>query len=105
MACRRQGLPSSQPSGLCALHTMQNHIWCKVDFPTLPQILAEISMTERRKFALLFAATILAARKLNELDYDRPSPAKFTAVDRAIDRAKFILDRIDQRWPSEPRSV
>ena len=62
-------------------------------------------MTERRKFALLFAATILAARKLNALDSDRPSPAKFTTVDRAIDQAKFILERIDQRWPSEPRSV
>jgi hypothetical protein len=59
-------------------------------------------MTERRRFAILFAATILAARKLNELDSTRPSPAKFTAVDRAIEHAKFILDRIDQRWKSDP---
>lgn len=59
-------------------------------------------MTERRKYAILFAATILAARKLNELDSTRPSPAKFTAVDRAIDLAKFILDRIDERWKTDP---
>jgi hypothetical protein len=56
-------------------------------------------MTEDRKFALLFAATLLAARKLNALDSDRPSPAKISAVENAIDQAKFILERIDQRWP------
>ena len=58
-------------------------------------------MTEDRKFALLFAATLLAARKLNALDSDRPSPAKISAVENAIDQAKFILERIDQRWPVE----
>jgi hypothetical protein len=56
-------------------------------------------MTEDRKFALLLAATLLAARKLNALDSDRPSPAKISAVENAIDQAKFILERIDQRWP------
>jgi len=56
-------------------------------------------MSEDRKFALLFAATLLAARKLNALDSDRPSPAKISAVENAIDQAKFILERIDQRWP------
>jgi hypothetical protein len=59
-------------------------------------------MTERRKYAILFAATILAARKLNEIDYTRPSPAKFTAVDQVIEQAKFILDRIDERWKTDP---
>ena len=58
-------------------------------------------MTERRKYAILFAATILAARKLNELDSARPSPVKFKTVDRAIDLAKFILDQIDQRWKTK----
>ena len=56
-------------------------------------------MTEDRKIALLLAATLLAARKLNALDSDRPSPAKISAVENAIDQAKFILERIDQRWP------
>jgi hypothetical protein len=59
-------------------------------------------MTENRKFALLFAATILCARKLIELDSDRPSPAKIAAVE-TIDQAKFILDRIDKRWPDTAR--
>jgi hypothetical protein len=58
-------------------------------------------MTEDRKFALLFATTLLAARKLNALDSDRPSPAKISAVENAIDQVKFILERIDQRWPLE----
>jgi hypothetical protein len=33
-------------------------------------------MTEERKFAILFAATILAARKLIDLDPDKPNLSK-----------------------------
>jgi len=43
-------------------------------------------MTEERKFAILFAATILAARKLFDLDPNKPSMAKGFFVDRAIER-------------------
>jgi hypothetical protein len=57
-------------------------------------------MTEERKFAILFAATILSARKLLDMDPDKPSMAKGFFVDRAIDDAVFILERIDARWPS-----
>jgi len=60
---------------------------------------AGFPMTEMRKMMLLLSETILAARKLAALDSDRPSPAKSTAVDRAIEQAKFILQRIDERWP------
>ena len=56
-------------------------------------------MTEERKFAILFAATILAARKLIELDPDKPNMAKGFFVDRAIEAAAFILERIDARRP------
>ena len=56
-------------------------------------------MTEERKYALLFAATILAARKLASFsDTTGPTPAKLCAVESAIDQAKFILQRIDERW-------
>ena len=59
-------------------------------------------MTDERKFALLFAATILAARKLANLsDATGPTPAKICAVENAIDQAKFILDRIEARWPAK----
>jgi hypothetical protein len=58
----------------------------------------EFSMTEERKHAILFAATILAARKLHELG-DRPSPAREYAVSEAISNAELILRKIDQRWP------
>jgi len=54
-------------------------------------------MTEERKYAILFAATLLCARKLMEMG-DRPSPAKFALVEDAISNAKFILDRIDKKW-------
>ncbi len=52
-------------------------------------------MTEERKFAILFAATILAARRLIDLDPDKPNMAKGFFVDRAIEDAVFILERID----------
>ena len=57
-------------------------------------------MTEERNFAILFAATILAARKLIDMDPNKPNVAKGFFVDRAIDDAAFILERIDARWPS-----
>ncbi|HEX2710601.1 MAG TPA: hypothetical protein VHM88_00025 [Candidatus Acidoferrales bacterium] len=55
-------------------------------------------MDEQRKHAILFAATVLSARKLIELDPDKPSMAKQFFVDHAIDDAAFILERIDNRW-------
>lgn len=57
-------------------------------------------MTEERKFAILFAATILSARKLLDMDPDKPSMAKGFFVDHAIEDAVFILERIDARWPT-----
>jgi len=58
-------------------------------------------MTEERKFAILFAATLLCARKLMELDPDRPSPARVAAVENAIRQAAFNLEQIDRRWPED----
>jgi len=57
-------------------------------------------VTEERKFAILFAATILAARKLIDMDPNKPNMAKGYFVDRAIDDAAFILERIDKKWPA-----
>lgn len=49
-------------------------------------------MTEERKFAILFAATLLSARKLIDiLGEDKPNLAKGYIVDRAIDDAIFNL--------------
>jgi len=58
-------------------------------------------MTEERKYAILFAATLLCARKLMEMDSDSPSPAKFAVVENAIRQAAFILERIDRKWPEK----
>jgi len=59
-------------------------------------------MTKERKHAILFAATLLRARKLIEtIDSDKPNLAKLFFVDRAIQEAEFILERIDKRWPLE----
>jgi hypothetical protein len=57
-------------------------------------------MDEQRKHAILFAATLLCARKLIEtIDSDRPNMAKQYFVDRAIQEAQFVLERIDSKWP------
>lgn len=56
-------------------------------------------MSEERKYAILFAATLLCARKLMEMDSDRPSPAKVAVVENAVRQATFILECIDRRWP------
>ena len=55
-------------------------------------------MTEERKHAILFAATILAARKLN--DGESKPWAIHVAITDAIDKAKLLLEKIDERWPS-----
>ena len=58
-------------------------------------------MTEDRKYAILFAATLLCARKLIEtMESDKPNFAKQYFVDKAIDEAAFILRRIDRKWPT-----
>ena len=53
-------------------------------------------MNEQRKYAILFAATILAARKLHELG-DKPSPAREYAISDAISKAEQILRKIEDR--------
>lgn len=58
-------------------------------------------MEEQRKHAILFAATLLSARRLLEMEPGNPNLAKGYIVDKAIDDAAFILERIDHRWPSE----
>jgi len=57
-------------------------------------------MTEDRKYAILFAATLLCARKMIEImDSDKPNFAKQYFVDKAVDEAAFILERIDKKFP------
>ena len=58
-------------------------------------------MTEDRKHAILCAATLLCARKLIEtMESDKPNFAKQYFVDKAVDEAAFILERIDRKWPT-----
>jgi hypothetical protein len=72
----------------------------KLFLPFLCTPTHEISITEKRKHAILFAATLLCARKLIEtMESDKPNFAKQYFVDKAIDEAAFILERIDRKWP------
>ncbi|MGB8493961.1 MAG: hypothetical protein WCE53_06130 [Candidatus Acidiferrum sp.] len=59
-------------------------------------------MIEERKHAILFATTLLCARKLIEtMESDKPNLAKQYFVDRAVQEAGFILERIDKKWPMD----
>jgi hypothetical protein len=53
-------------------------------------------MTEDRRHAILFVATLFCARKLIEtMESDKPNFAKQFFVDKAIDEAAFILERLE----------
>ena len=54
-------------------------------------------MDEQRKYAILLAATILAARKLNDPDL-KPWP-RAAIIRDAISSANQILEEIDAKWP------
>ena len=56
--------------------------------------------TTVKMLAILFAATILAARKLHEIG-DKPCSARECAISDAITKAEQILKRIDERWPTK----
>jgi hypothetical protein len=60
------------------------------------------SMTEERKYAILFAATLLSARRLIEnIESSKPKLNEQYFVDEAIKKAAFVLDRIDKAFPGD----
>ena len=73
-------------------------------------------MDEQRKYAILFAATILAARKLNEIGV-KPCPARECANADAISNADLIsrelrnvgragqIERIVEGWDGRSRTA
>jgi hypothetical protein len=62
------------------------------------------SMTEERQHAILFAATILLARKLlPTLEEETPDLAIEHYQWRAIHQASRIVEKIDERWPTEQK--
>ncbi len=55
-------------------------------------------MTEERKHAILFATTLLCARKFIEtIESDKPNMAEQFFIERAIQKVELILERIDHR--------
>jgi hypothetical protein len=57
-------------------------------------------MTKKTKARILFAATILSARKLSDLDWNKPNMVKGLFVDRAIEDAAFILEPLNPQRPT-----
>ena len=59
---------------------------------------------EDRKFAVPFAATILAARKLADLEakgITHPCPAREIIIIDAISKAEEIMRKIEKNYPSK----
>ena len=83
---------------LCLIQTRKSRILSPTS--TAFNLTAENPKTEERKHAVLFAATILCARKLIDIiDSDKPNFAKGFFVDKAIEEVAFVLERIDKKWP------
>jgi hypothetical protein len=60
------------------------------------------SMTEERKYAILFAATLLSARRpIENIASSKPKLNEQYFVDEAIKKAAFVLKRIDKAFPSD----
>jgi len=58
-------------------------------------------MTEERKHAILFAATLPSARRLIEnIESDKPHLNEQYFIDRAIAKAVQVLERIDAKFPT-----
>jgi hypothetical protein len=62
-------------------------------------------MDEQRKYAILFAAKLLCARKLMPMMEDNPDTSKELLTEhyrwRAIEWAHRLLEMFDKRWPAE----
>jgi len=56
-------------------------------YPAGPVPLEDSDGDEQRKYAILFAATILAARKLNEIGA-KPCPARECAIADAVEKSQ-----------------
>jgi hypothetical protein len=62
-------------------------------------------MTEERKHAILFAATILLARKLQPmLEVETADGVIEHYQWRTIHQVSRLLEKIDQRWPAEAKT-
>ena len=56
-------------------------------------------MTEERKYAVVLAATMLSAPQVGNSRNDGANPGENLRTTR-FEQAKFILQRIDERWPT-----
>ena len=73
---------------------------CLLPLPAVQIPQCGVQMTEERKHAILFAATLLCARKLIEtIESDKPNMAEQFFIDRAIQKVESVMERIDYRWP------
>jgi hypothetical protein len=64
-------------------------------------------MTGERKHAILFAATLLSARKIIEVieNHDPMNVGRTfwmdKIVNKAIEQAVALMEKIDEKWPAE----
>lgn len=68
----------------------------------LDKLISELEIVRLVDKVLLFAATILAARKPNG-NGSQPCHTRECAISDAISNAELILSRTDERWPADMR--
>jgi hypothetical protein len=62
-------------------------------------------MTEERKYAILFAATPLSARRLiDNINANKPDFAEEHFIRQAIGKAELVLECIDKLHPDSVKS-
>jgi hypothetical protein len=72
-----------------------------MEIPNPLRNLAETPMTEERKHAILFAATLLSARRLIEnMNADKPDFAEEHFIKQAIRKAELVMECIDKLHPT-----
>ena len=70
-----------------------------------PNLTPKDPMTEERKYAILFAATLLSARRLiDNINTEKPDYAEEHFIWQAIRKAVLVLDCIDKLRPGSEKS-
>jgi len=88
--------PRRETSWTCG--TVKNKLPFPLLSPEFHSTMQEFRVTEERKFAILFAATILTARKLIDMDPNKPNMAKGYFMDSAIDDYRTSAKLFTKFW-------
>ena len=94
-------MPSKRDGALGLAFAPNAEVWDETNSKPVPLNTARVRHPSR-KYAILFAATLPSARRLiGAIQSGRPDFAKEYFVDRAIEEAAFVLERINKNRPPQ----